>query len=116
MPRKNTVILELKGTTSAGGLLTLRSGPLRTGETLCLQWAAFRSPLTAGAVAHLWAERNGVEYGICSTPMAAAATTYPEILLVWLPAEYNVRVDVTAGGNAVEFHAWLYGYIANLPD
>ena len=111
MARRQTVILELGGTTTAAGALTLRTNRLRAGQVLAVQLVTFRSEGTDNVVADVGVERGSTLARIETVTMTTQDKTYNVHWPVWIESDAVLRIDFSSGGNKVATYAWIFGYL-----
>jgi len=111
MGRRQTVILELGGTTTAAGALTLRTNRLRAGQTLAVQVVSFRSEDADTVVADVGIERGSTLARIETVAMTSKDKTYNCHRQIWIESDAQLRIDFSAGGNKVATYAWVFGYL-----
>jgi len=113
MPRQ-TVFYDIGATTNASGAATLRSNRLKPGQILCVQRVSLLSDDTDSVVCTVGLDRAGAFYPIETKVLTTHTYTYCLVNEIFVPSDCQLRVNVSAGGNTVPIHAYLYGYLQEL--
>jgi len=111
MSRRQTVILEMGGTTSAAGLLTLRTNRLRAGQTLAVQVVSFRSEDADKVYAEVGIERGSTFSRIETVYVEHKDRTYNCHRQVWVESDAQLRIDFSTEEGASSIYAWVFGYL-----
>lgn len=113
MSTKRSIILELGDTTTAAGVAKLITNQLRPGQSLAVQIVSLRSEDTDTVVANIGVLRGTTLARLETIAMTSKATTYLYHHPIWLESNAQIQIDITAGGNKVPVHAWIYGYLTD---
>jgi hypothetical protein len=110
---RQTQVWHVRGRLGSDGTGTLKTNQLVGGQLLCIQLISVRNPDTKTPDFHIGVDRGGELYYIeTKTPSGrgrAVRTKGP----IWVPSDYQVRVDVSGGGDNDEVEMFVYGYLTN---
>ena len=113
MATKQTQVWRVAGRLASDGTGTLKTNKLKRGQLLCVQAITCRNLDTKTPDFHMGFDRDGELYYLESITGTARGIAKKTLGPVWIPSEYQVRVDIEGGGDNDEVEMYVYGYLTN---
>lgn len=113
MAKRQTQVWRVAGRLKSDGTGTLKTNQLRGGQLFCVQAISVRNLDTKSPDMFVGFDRDGELYHLDTKRPTHKGYAQLVMATVWIPSEYQVRVDFTGAGNNDRVEMYVYGYLTD---